>query len=259
MHLIYMDETGNTGTDLSNPEQPVFVLCALIVPEQCWQTLESDLESMIKQHIPEIALQGGEVHATDLRSGKGAFKNIAPAQRIELRDSWLTVAQKHGLRIVYRAIEKQRFAKWVSDTFGSAVKLHPHVAAFPLVARVVDDYLAQQSGVLGMFISDENHETVRDIEKSIRVLRGEAGALRLKRIVEKGFFIDSRKSRVLQLCDVCAFSLRKMEEVRLGLSVKPADEKGIELVKPLIQTGDEGIHDVLAWLTEQHLAVGLQK
>ena len=48
---------------------------------------------------------------------------------------------------------------------------------------------------LGMFISDENKEIVRDVEKSIKVLRGMEGTLRLSQIVEKGFFIDSAKSR----------------------------------------------------------------
>ena len=34
MHLISLDESGNTGTDLKDPQQPIFVLAALIVPER---------------------------------------------------------------------------------------------------------------------------------------------------------------------------------------------------------------------------------
>src|SRR4051794_2853837 len=97
------------------------------------------------------------------------------------------------------------------------VKINPHVAAFPLVARVVDEYLGGLPGkALGMFISDENKEIVHDIEKSIKVLRAVTGTLRLGQIVEKGFFIDSKKSRVLQLCDLCALSARKKEEGKMG-------------------------------------------
>ena len=33
MHLIYLDESGQTGTNLKDPVQPIFVLGALIVPE----------------------------------------------------------------------------------------------------------------------------------------------------------------------------------------------------------------------------------
>lgn len=51
-----------------------------------------------------------------------------------------------------------------------------------------------------------------DIEKSVRLLRGEAGSLRLSQIVEKVFFIESRKSHILQLCDLCAYAIRRSEE-----------------------------------------------
>ena len=29
MYLLYADESGNTGTDLDNKQQPIFVLCSL--------------------------------------------------------------------------------------------------------------------------------------------------------------------------------------------------------------------------------------
>jgi hypothetical protein len=40
MHLIYLDESGQTGTNLRDTVQPVFVLGALIVPESVWLALE---------------------------------------------------------------------------------------------------------------------------------------------------------------------------------------------------------------------------
>ena len=48
MHLVYLDESGNTGTDLKNAQQPVFALAALIVPEACWQSLEQELLSTLR-------------------------------------------------------------------------------------------------------------------------------------------------------------------------------------------------------------------
>lgn len=253
MHLVYMDESGNTGNHLKDPQQPVFVLAALIVPETCWQRLESDLEESLAVHLPNLLPENVEMHGSDLRGGRGTFKGISLATRIALRDEWLTIAQKHQLRVVYRAIEKSRFEKWMHETFGTGVQMNPHVAAFALVARVVDEYLAKLPGkVLGMFISDENKEIVHDIEKSIRVLRGITGPLRLGQIVEKGFFIDSKKSRVLQLCDLCALSLRKREEEeKIGMKLKGFDVNGAELVEHLIYRGNESWTDVLTWLTAQ--------
>ncbi|MCE9534040.1 MAG: DUF3800 domain-containing protein [Planctomycetes bacterium] len=257
MHLVYVDESGNTGVNLNDAQQPLFILGALIVPETCWLALEKDLEDAIKAMFPSAAADGSEIHATDLQAGRGIFKGIAVSERIALRDRWLETADRHGLKVVYRAIVKKRFHTWITSTFGTGILINPHVAAFPLIARVVDEYLVSLPGnALGMFISDENKEIVRDVEKSIKVLRGIDGSLRLSRIVEKGFFIDSAKSRILQLCDLCVFSARKKEERRNGLLGKSVDDNGIELLEPLIHRGNESLVDVLTWLAEEQKRTG---
>ena len=56
MHLVYLDESGNTGKDLKDLQQPVFVLAALIVPETCWQNLEADLEMSLRSYFPGESL-----------------------------------------------------------------------------------------------------------------------------------------------------------------------------------------------------------
>ena len=259
MHLIYLDESGNTGNNLGDLEQPVFLLGALIVPECCWQALERDLEKDLELRFPEIANDGAEMHSSDLRAGRGVFKGVPVSDRIALRDSWLGIARKHNLKFVCRSIEKKKFQQWVHNTFGSGVSINPYIAAFPLVALVVNEYLANlQKKALGIFISDENKEIVADIEKSVRQLRLSAGPLRLSQVVEKVFFIDSSKSRILQLCDLCAFCARKKEEARLVGPAKSFDQGGIDLIDHLIHRGNEQIWDVLAWLTEQRKG-GAQK
>ena len=70
-------------------------------------------------------------------------------------------------------------------------------------------------------------------------------------IIEKGFFIDSKKSLVLQLCDLCVYSARRREEQKAGLPVKPIDLGGIPLVEALVHVGDERFRDVNAWLTAE--------
>ena len=118
MHLVYLDESGNTATNLNDSEQPIFLLAALIVPGSAWQPLERDLEEAIARHVP-MMVDGNEVHAVDLRSGRGRFKAISVGTRIALRDEWLRTARKHDLKVVYRAIVKERYQNWLHSTFGS--------------------------------------------------------------------------------------------------------------------------------------------
>ncbi len=108
MHLVYLDESGNTGTNLNDSEQLIFLLAALIVPEAVWQPLERDLEQAITRHVSTMP-EGQEIHATDLRSGRGAFKGISVETRIALRDEWLRIAARHELKVVYRALAKKRY------------------------------------------------------------------------------------------------------------------------------------------------------
>ncbi len=224
MQLIDFDETGNTGENLDDPQQPVFVLGALIVPEARWQRLEQALEATLAARFPAVAADGAEIHGKDLRNGTGPFRGVAPSDRVALRDAWLRVAASHSLKFVYRSIVKKNDKKWLDETVGDVI--NPHIVAFPMVSQVVKEYLAEQ-GALGIFISDEL-EIVVDIERAIRELRLSPGPLRLSQIIEKGFFIESAKSRILQLCDVCVLQARRKEEHRIGGDARSIDAEGAQ-------------------------------
>ncbi len=251
MHLVYIDETGNTGKNLNDPQQPVFLLCALLIHKNKWQELERNMQSICDAFLADkISPDGFEIHATEIRNGCGLFRKIPVADRIAFRDQLLQAAIDADVKLISRSIEKKRYKQWMTGEFGSGVTINPHVVAFPLIAQVVNQYL-QQENTLGVFISDENKEIMADVEKSIKLLRGHSSTLKLDRIIEKGFFIDSRKSLALQLCDLCAYSLRKKEEQKLGLKPKPVDESGIELVDQISHIGDEPFHDVLEWIKKE--------
>jgi hypothetical protein len=91
VHLVELDESGNTGTNLNDKEQPIFLLAALIVPEAAWRPLERDLEQAITRHIPTMA-DGQEIHAVDLRSGRVAFAGSPVGARIaEPSGEWVGI------------------------------------------------------------------------------------------------------------------------------------------------------------------------
>jgi hypothetical protein len=252
MQLIYLDESGNTGVDLGNTHQPVFVLGALLVPEECWLRLETDLTALVERFFPTPRPDGFELHATELINPRGYFRQFAVAHRLEFYHEVLQIAARHKLRFVYRSIVKKNFARWLEKTFGPGVLINPHVAAFSLLTQVIQEYLKSLPGPpLGIFISDDNREVTPDVEKSIRILRRDSSKLRLSQIIEKGFFIDSSTSLPLQLCDLCVYAARRREERHAGFPVKPVDEHCIPWLEPLIHRGNESFIDVMAWLESQ--------
>jgi hypothetical protein len=190
-----------------------------------------------------------EIHGGDLRQGTGIFKGVPVSDRLNLRDAWLQIAIDHKLHLIYRAIVKKRYERWMTAAFGAGVSVNPHLAAFPLVAQVANNLLRSLGkDALGIIISDDNREVVGDIECFQKLLRVTPGALHLDRIIEKGFFIDSSKSRLIQLADLCTLHARKVEERKLGMEAKRIDDRGIELIQPLIHRGVESFPDVIEWL-----------
>ena len=130
--------------------------------------------------------------------------------------------------------------------------MDPHAMAFPLVSLVVNRYLRElDDAPLGMFISDEHAGLSSDLEKSLRLLRGGSGNLKLDQVIEKCFFIDSRKSLLLQLSDMCIYCARKMAERNYGHPIRSEHEICIEAVRPLITTGDESLLEVIEWMDQQ--------
>ncbi|MGA2233247.1 MAG: DUF3800 domain-containing protein [Tepidisphaeraceae bacterium] len=254
MHLVYLDESGNSGRNLNDQQQPVFLLCAMVVDESKWQLLEAGLKAVLSNHIPNWStIENFEVHGADLRRGGGQFAGMSVPARIAFRDAWMSAGAQVGVRLIARTIEKKAYSKWLASAFGSGVWINPHVAAFALLSRCVNNYLKSRDGSpLGIFISDDNKEVAADVEKSIRVLRVAEGEMRLSQIVEKGFFVDSRKSLPLQLCDLFALSLRKASERMLGLGqTKSFDDSGIMLAESILFRDNKGDLDVIQWLTDQ--------
>ena len=237
MHLIYFDESGNTGNNLADTQQPVFVLAALIIPERVWTNVEQELQNVIDTYFPPPQRDNFEIHGTDIRSGRKDFKDMNVSERVALRDAWFDIARRHNLKLIYRAIVKSHFQNWL-QSFGSTKPINPHVMVFRLVAQIINRYLQDLPGQeLGIFISDENKEVIYDVEQSIRMLR-EGGPLQLNHVIEKGFFIESSKSLMLQLCDLCVLSARKKEEQKAGFPIKAIDESGVAGIEPLIHDGD---------------------
>lgn len=252
MYLAYFDESGNSGNNLDHTQQPIFVLAALLVPTASWNAIEADLQKVIESNFPSPRPADFEIHANELINARGYFRQFPIAQRLKFYADCMAVAQRHSLKVLHRAIAKKRYADWLQRAFGSGVIINPHIAAYALIAQVVNALLKAMPGSpCGIFISDENKEVVKDIEKSHRLLRGTSGPLRLSQVIEKGFFIDSRKSLLLQLADLCAYSLRLREEQLAGLPVKPLNAQVILFVEPLMHQGKEPLNDVIAWLQDE--------
>ncbi len=255
MNLIYFDESGNTGLNLKDTQQPVFVLAAMIVPESKWYLLENSFFDVLHNYFGQSLPEPFEIHAMKLKSGHGIFRSLTLQQQLSFRDEMLKLLVDNEIVIIYRRIIKSKFEIFCEKYYGPGIKVSPYIMALPFVCVEVDHCLQQKGkDELGLLIFDEQKENWDDAERSLRTLRlDESSLLKTSRIIEKGFAVDSSKSFGLQLVDLSVYYIRKYEENKLGLKkVSEFDKQTFINIDRLILTGQGSkTEDILQWVREK--------
>lgn len=252
VYLAYIDESGNTGLDLENKEQPIFALGALLVPASDWLSIESELDMFVAQFFSEIPEDQNEIHTHKLVNGSKPFRDFGQKYCLDFQEKWMQVAQKYKLQFFSGGFRKKAFKESIHKNYSSALQLNPHEIAFPLLSNRVNQFLRNQaSNPLGILISDEHKELSLDLETTLKLLKKESSELKHDRIIEKCFFIDSSKSLLLQLCDMCVYYARKKLENEYGFPVREHHKKGIQLLNPLLSPDNSSDVEMFNWLDLQ--------
>ena len=98
-------------------------------------------------------------------------------------------------------------------------------------------------------------ESFNEVELSLKTLRLDPDSiLKTTNIVEKGFFVDSKKSFALQLADIFALYSRKYEEHKAGIRVNNYDQQTFDKIE-LLTTKRDGLNikDILEWVKGHHI------
>ncbi|MDT8304172.1 MAG: DUF3800 domain-containing protein [Sedimentisphaerales bacterium] len=168
MNLIYLDESGNTGLNLKDSQQPVFLLAAMILPESKWFSLEKLFFDTAKKYFGHPLPSPFEIQAKDLKSGRGLFKNLTFPQQLSFRDEMLQLLLSNKVGVIYRRIIKSKFAAFCEKHYGSGIKVNPYIMALPFVCMEVDHYLRKyEENELGMRVSDIDKQTFSTIKELV--------------------------------------------------------------------------------------------
>jgi hypothetical protein len=253
MILAYLDESGDTGLNFTDEQQPIFVLGALLVPQTTWKPLEQGFLDCVGSAFGGSIPDGFELHTMDLVGRKKAFRAFSLEQIRSFRDSLFDLLQKHGLRVLYRKIDKRRYQKYCETHFGKGMRIEPYIMSLPFLCTGIDRVL-ESSGDLGILIFDHHHD-LAGIERTLRTLRiGDEGALRTERQIEKGFFVDTAQSFPIQLVDLVLYYIRKSEEERIGKKVSAIHQEVFPRLKDLatsLDSHDQG-SEIIEWVGREH-------
>lgn len=221
MHFYYLDEAGCNGQDLTNIEQPIFVLGGLSIRDEGWNATQEQFAQVITSYFNGVVPANFELHAEELLSprGDGPFAGHDRLRRNQLARDILgiLVARRHDIHFI--AIEK---SKVLRATCGAAMIYNtsvPYLLAYDYLLTHINWFVKEKLGrsARGMLIIDAKDQFHRDIENITRFRRFEdTAAHRIKWIVEFSYPVDSTKNPMVQISDLIVFCTKKFLEIEGG-------------------------------------------
>lgn len=223
MHFFYIDESGCTGQDLDNAEQPIFVMGGLSVRDEGWIKTVTEYHDKVKSCFNGKLPRNFELHAEELLApeGSGPFVGWERQKRNNLAFEILDLClskRRHQTHIC--AIDKSKLKKVTIPSINSYYDCRfPYLLAFDYMITLIDWYVPSYLGksARGMLIIDEKKELGREINYITYWRRYPEGKKKLvKYLVEFSYAVDSVKNPMVQVSDLICFISKKFFEIKNG-------------------------------------------
>lgn len=221
MHFYYLDEAGCTGCDLTNQEQPIFVLGGISVRDEGWNKTQESLATILEGYFDGALPQHFELHTDQLLSpnGDGPFSGHARDRRNNLTKSILGLLADRSHDAHLYAIDKAKLSSCSCCVAMPYDTRTPYHLAYDYLITYINWFVKNQLGrsARGMLIIDAKEQFHADIERITQVRRFEGPAThRVKWIVEFSYPVDSQKNPMVQLSDLVVFCAKKFLEIDNG-------------------------------------------
>lgn len=204
MRFVYVDESGNTGTKLDDPLQPLLVLTALVIPPSEIRRIETAVRNIGEKYFgPQARDTDFEFHGAEIYQKKGRyFSKIDQKKSFEILDDLVNiVCSDPGVGVGYVAIDKKKYD----------APSHIQRTAFTLLIEQVELHL-KKVPAHGLLICDENQEVeqllIDDLDRYKQV-GTDFGYNRVpvEQLVDSVHFVKSNNNSLMQLCDVICYVL----------------------------------------------------
>jgi hypothetical protein len=114
MYLVYLGESGNTGGNANDPNQPHHVHVGLVVHESQWVSINGEFDALSRRHFGVPARGAGtpsQIRPADVYQGRGFFSSWKPAQRAELIQDCLNILIRRETPVIIAYANKGDFLK----------------------------------------------------------------------------------------------------------------------------------------------------
>lgn len=221
MHFFYLDETGDTGRNLLDPGQPIFVIGGISLRDEGWVRTQEEYSKIITNFFAGQVPRNFELHAHKMlgAQGEGHLQGRSLEERCALAEDLLSLIgdRKHGVHFI--ALDKKKMAAKPCELDLGYDATAPYLLGFDYMITHINWFVKERLGrsARGMIIFDQKKQFQKPIEGLIHHRRfGGAKTHRVKWISEFGYSVDSRKNPMVQLSDLVIYMVRRFLEIEHG-------------------------------------------
>jgi hypothetical protein len=221
VHFFYLDESGDTGTNLGDQDQPIMVLGGISLRDEGWNKTYTEYMGIIDSFFNGNVPAGFELHANELLSphGNGVFAGHPMQTRSQLAKDVVDLIEerKHGFQ--YIAFNKGAMQNAMCQIPMPYDTGNPYLLGFDYMITHINWYVKEKLGTTarGLVICDEMQQYHNSIDAISRDRRfGGTAAHRVKWITEINYPVDSRKNAMIQISDLAIFCTRRLLEIEHG-------------------------------------------
>ncbi len=199
MELMYLDESGSTGLDLDNKNQPFFVLAGVSVSDNNWHKINDFFETEKNKIYPDF--KNFEIHTNELYNSnpKSNFYKNDWKYNFQILENIVELISTLDITLFSSTIYKPLYKKY----FGNNIIVDPYLYSFVITYEKYNTYLADKKSY-GIIFCDE----LKNMETSLEILYPKLKSNN-KNIIEKTFYLNSKKNNFIQIADVCSFYANK--------------------------------------------------
>ena len=210
MYQTYFDETGSTGTNYADPQQPIQGLWSVSIHDNQMSDVEHSYRQVVAKHFPDeqgffLNQRGFELHAVDIFNPdeECIFRSKTYGERQELLEDLVNIIVSHRLPVTGVLAQKQRaldILTWY------VVPRNLEETLFSLLYRGLASVLEELSPPQSARLIGDSHSVKPGRADYFRQMLSwdDAGKL-----VQSVSFVESHLSFGIQLADVVAYLLQR--------------------------------------------------
>ena len=227
MYLVYLGESGNTGTSLKDPNQPHHVYAGLMVHEDRWNGIKAAFSQVCGRHLGrDLGEEGAprEIRASQILQGRGPFTSWPMTKRLDMVDDFINILVWQETPLLVSYVDKHEMESADPREPGREPRWRgPWEAVFSRfvfyldlymdelnLARMPPEHMAggepvrvtERVAIIADGGSHMNHQFMQQLLKTEMDLP--TGA-----VLENVHFVRSRDSHCTQLANLCAYFVRR--------------------------------------------------